>query len=124
MVSAMTSSKHGSWRRLVAAGGVALAMLVSLATAAWAASLDEAKAAGLVGERPDGFVAAVQPNPPPDIAALVQQVNSGRRAAYADIAAKEGVPVEQVGALAAEKIRAQAAPGAYFMTPGGSWTQK
>jgi uncharacterized protein YdbL (DUF1318 family) len=123
MVSAMTSSKHGSWRRLVAVGGVALAMLVSLATAAWAASLDEAKTAGLIGERPDGFVAAVQPDPPPDIAALVQQVNKGRRDAYADIAAKEGVPVEQVGALAAEKIRAQAPPGAYFMTPGGSWTR-
>jgi uncharacterized protein YdbL (DUF1318 family) len=124
MVFAMTPSRPGSWRRFAAAGGLALAMFVSLATAAWAASLDEAKAAGLVGERPDGFVAAVQANPPPDIAALVQQVNSGRRAAYADIAAKEGVPVEQVGALAAEKIRAQAAPGAYFMTPGGSWTQK
>lgn len=124
MVFAMTPSRLGSWRRLVASGGLALAMFVSLATAAWAASLDEAKSAGLVGERPDGFVAAVQPSPPPDIAALVQQVNSGRRAAYADIAVKEGVPVEQVGALAAEKIRAQAAPGAYFMTPGGSWTRK
>ena len=124
MVFAMNLSRQHSRRHLLAAVGLILAMFVTVMTAAWAASLDEAKSAGLVGERPDGFVAAVQPSPPPDIAALVQQVNSGRRAAYADIAAREGVPVEQVGALAAEKIRAQAAPGAYFMTPGGSWTRK
>lgn len=99
-------------------------MLVGLIGVAAAAPLEDAKAAGLIGERPDGYVAAVQPSPPPDIAALVQQVNSKRRAAYADIAAKEGVPLEQVGALTAEKIRAQAPPGAYFMTHGGGWAQK
>jgi uncharacterized protein YdbL (DUF1318 family) len=53
-----------------------------------------------------------------------RDVNNKRRAAYTDIAAKEGVPVEQVGALTAEKIRAQAPRGTYFMTSGGSWAQK
>ena len=94
------------------------------APVAWSAPLDDAKSAGLIGERPDGYVASVQPNPPPDVARLVQEVNAKRRAAYEDIAAKQGVPVEQVGALTAEKIRAQASPGAYFMTSGGGWTQK
>ena len=112
-----------TWKRLLAAGWLALAMVVGVATAS-AASLDNAKAIGLVGERPDGYVAAVQPNPPPDIAALVQQVNNKRRAAYADIAAKEGVPIEQVGALTAEKIRTQAPSGHYFLNSDGTWTQK
>jgi hypothetical protein len=113
-----------TWKQLLAAVCLALAMIVGAATGAWSASLDNAKAIGLIGERPDGYVAAVQPNPPPDIAALVQQVNSKRRAAYADIAAKEGVPIEQVGALTAEKIRAQAPSGDYFLNSNGTWTQK
>jgi uncharacterized protein YdbL (DUF1318 family) len=122
MVLTMTHSM--TWKRLFATGWLALALIVGGAAGAWSASLDNAKAIGLIGERPDGYVAAVQPNPPPDIAALVQQVNNKRRAAYADIAAKEGVPVEQVGALTAEKIRAQAPTGDYFLTPNGTWAQK
>jgi uncharacterized protein len=122
MVLTMTHSM--TWKRLLATGCLALAMIVAVATGAWAVSLDNAKAIGLIGERPDGYVAAVQPKPPADIAALVQQVNSKRRAAYADIAAKEGVPIEQVGALTAEKIRAQARSGDYFLGPNGSWVQK
>ena len=121
MVSAMMRCMM--WKRLLATGWLALAMIVGLAASAWSASLDDAKAIGLIGERPDGYVAPVQPNPPPDIAALVQQVNNKRRAAYADIAAREGVPVEQVGALTAEKIRAQARHGDYFLTPNG-WAQQ
>jgi hypothetical protein len=122
MVLAMTRSMH-AWKRLLAVSGLGLALLISFAGGVWSAPLDEAKADGLIGERPDGYVAAVQPNPPPDIAALVQQINSKRRAAYADIAAKEGVPMEQVGALTAEKIRAQAPPGEYFLTANG-WERK
>jgi hypothetical protein len=124
MVFAMMRSLHIPWKQFLVAGLVVLAMLGSMATAAWSAPLDDAKSAGFIGERPDGYVASVQPNPPPDVARLVQEVNAKRRAAYEDIAAKQGVPVEQVGALTAEKIRAQASPGAYFMTSGGGWTQK
>jgi hypothetical protein len=112
------------WMRFLAAGGLALVVLAAAATDAWSASLESAKSAGLVGERPDGYIAAVQPNPPPDIAALVQQINAKRRVEYEKIAAREKVPVEQVGALTAEKIKAQAPRGHYFMTTGGSWMQK
>ena len=87
-------------------------------------ALDDAKAAGLIGELPDGYVAAVQPNPSPDIAALVRQINTKRQAVYEDLATEENVPVAQVGALAAEKIKRQAAPGEYFMSPDGTWTQQ
>jgi uncharacterized protein YdbL (DUF1318 family) len=112
------------WKRFLAAHLLAFAVLMSAATGAWAAPLDDAKAAGLVGERPDGYVAAVSPSPTPDIAALVDQINRKRRAAYQDIAAKTGTPIEQVGALTAEKIAAQAAPGEYFMDASGQWVRK
>jgi hypothetical protein len=111
-------------KRFLAAGGLALALMIAQATGAVSGPLDDAKAAGLIGERPDGYVAAVEPNPSPEIAALVERINSKRRAAYAEIAAEDGVPVDQVAALTAEKIRAQAAPGEYFMTPDGGWAQK
>jgi hypothetical protein len=118
----MTRRTHSPWKRFLAAGGLAGALL--LGAAAWAGPLDDAKAAGLIGERPDGYVAAVQANPPPDIAALVREINAKRRAAYADIAVKENVPIEQVGALTAEKIKAQAPAGQYFLAPDGSWKRK
>jgi uncharacterized protein len=120
----MTRRMQTPWKQFFTAGSLALAILMELTVGAWAAPLDDAKAAGLVGERPDGYVAAVQPNPPPDIAALVKEINAKRRAAYADIAAKQNVPAEQVGAVTAEKIKRQAPAGEYFLNSDGSWTQK
>ena len=120
----MARRMQSPWKQFLAAGGLAAAMLVAATAGGWAESLDDAKAAGLIGERPDGYVAAVQPNPPPDIAALVNEINAKRRAAYEDIAAKENVPVDQVGALTAEKIKQQAVAGEYFLNPDGSWIQK
>src|SRR5262245_15589865 len=118
-----TVLKKGLWRA-VAALGLALALAVGAAMPGLAAPLDDAKAAKLIGERPDGYVAAVKPNPTPDIARLVQQINDKRRAAYQDIASKTNTPVAQVGAVTAEKIRAQARPGELFMDAGGNWAPK
>jgi hypothetical protein len=112
------------WKQFFAAGVLAVAILMGVAVGAWAGPLDDAKAAGLIGERPDGYVAAVQPNPPPEIAALVKEINAKRRAAYEDIAAKENVPIDQVGAVTAEKIKRQAPAGEYFLNAAGSWAQK
>jgi len=120
----MTRRMHSPWKRFLAAGALAVAILMGVTTGAWAGPLDDAKAAGLIGERPDGYVAAVQPNPPPDIATLVSEINAKRRAAYEDIAAKENVPIDQVGAVTAEKIKTQAPAGQYFLAPDGSWVQK
>jgi uncharacterized protein YdbL (DUF1318 family) len=111
-------------RRAFAALALAVTLAVSAAMPGLAAPLDDAKAAKLIGERPDGYVAAVKPNPTPDISRLVQQINDKRRAAYQDIATKTNTPVAQVGAVTAEKIRAQARPGELFMDAGGNWAPK
>ena len=120
----MARRMQSPWKQFLVAGGLAVAILMGATTGAWAGPLDDAKAAGLIGERPDGYVAAVQPSPPPDIAALVKEINVKRRAAYEGIAAKQNVPVDQVGAVTAEKIKQQAPAGEYFLNPDGSWTQK
>lgn len=104
--------------------GLLAALMLALAAPAMADPLDDARAAGQIGERPDGYVSAVSPNAPGNIQALVQSTNAKRLKAYQDIAAKQGVPVEQVGALTAEKIIGKMPAGWYYMNASGSWVQK
>jgi hypothetical protein len=103
----------------------ALAFLLVLPFAAHADSLDDARAAGLIGERPDGYVAAVNPSPAPNVQQLVDTINAQRRKVYEQLAGQKGVPVEEVGALAAEKtISQKLQPGWYYMDSAGQWVKK
>src|SRR5690606_17604251 len=69
-----------------------LAVLLALAAApAWAITLDEAKAQGLVGEKVDGYVAAVAAAVPAEVQALIESTNAGRRQVYADLARRNGI---------------------------------
>lgn len=101
-----------------------LVPLVWAARPALALTLDEAKAQGLVGERPDGFVGIVVTNPPPELRALVGEVNDKRRAAYEEIARKNGVPVDAVAALAGRKLIEKTPPGQWIMDAQGNWMRK
>jgi uncharacterized protein YdbL (DUF1318 family) len=105
-------------------GSLMMALAMMFAAPAMADSLDQARAAGLVGERPDGYVAAVSANAPADVMSLVQSVNAQRLQRYQQIAGEKGVPVQQVGAITAEKIIAKLKPGWYYMNASGQWVQK
>jgi uncharacterized protein YdbL (DUF1318 family) len=100
-----------------------LAALVLFAGAVRADALDDAQAAGLVGETPMGYVATVAGDPAPDIAALVKTINAKRQAAYAQIAADTGTSIEAVAAVTAEKLYQDAAPGEYLLV-NGQWVRK
>lgn len=89
-----------------------------------AASLDEAKSAGYVGERPDGYLGLVSRDAPSDVQRLVDQINSQRRQKYAEIAARTGTDVRQVAILAGQKLVSTTAPGNYFMNAGGQWVRR
>src|SRR3954462_14412325 len=92
---------------------------------AHADALDAARAAGLLGERPDGYVDAVTPNPSAEVMSLKEQINAQRRKVYQQLAGEKGVPVEEVAALAAEKTIAQKLkPGMYYLDSSGQWVQK
>ncbi len=91
---------------------------------ALADAVDDAKAAGLVGENPDGYLGAVPPSPPPEIVKLVTQTNAKRKKAYAEIAAQTGTTPEAVGAIAAQKLYAKSSPGTYLLGADGTWQQK
>ena len=112
--------RNRAW--LVAACVVGLVVFGAALPSA-ALDLDAARAQGLVGEQSDGFVGAVSASPSADVQALVSQVNAKRRAAYADIAKKNGTAPDAVAALSAQKL-IERAPAGQWVYVNGKWTQK
>jgi len=103
--------------------------LMLLPMAAFALTLDEARQQGLVGEDWTGYVAAVSPNPSPEVQALVADVNNQRRTVYAQIAKQTSTPADpvtpdDVGRLGAGKIFDRAAPGTFLRLQGQAWKKK
>jgi uncharacterized protein YdbL (DUF1318 family) len=104
--------------------GLLLALAMVFSAPAMADALDDARAAGVVGERPDGLVAPVSPGAPANVLSLVQSVNAQRMEKYQQIANQKGVPVEQIGAIAGEKIIGKLKPGYKYMDSSGNWVTK
>ncbi len=100
-----------------------LPLALLLAVPAGALTLDEARAQGLVGERADGYVGVVA-NGSGEVQALVNNVNSQRRAAYAKIASNTGAPIDAVAAQAGAKLIAQRPAGEWVTDAGGKWRKK
>ena len=91
---------------------------------AWAQSLAEAKEAGWVGERHDGYLGLVKPDTPDDIKKLVQDINAKRRERYLEIAKKNGTKLEAVQVIVGAKLIKRAQPSDYIMNSAGKWIKK
>ncbi len=102
---------------------LACVALLAAATPVQANALDEAKAAGYVGEQPNGYLGAL-PSAPPNTAALVRKVNIIRRAKYAQAASRDGTPIEAVGSAAGTRRIGRLPSGEYFRSPNGQWEKK
>ncbi|MFA0810664.1 YdbL family protein [Microbulbifer epialgicus] len=94
-----------------------------IALPALAISLGEAKSQGLVGEANSGYIAIVDASSP-ELEKLVKQVNTKRKAAYAQIAKSNNIDIAQVAARAAEKLEARVSPGEYYQDNLGRWVKK
>ena len=94
----------------------------AVAFSAFALSLDEAKAKGLVGERASGYLGAVSPSNP-EAQALIEDVNRKRRQAYEEIAKRNRTDIRAVETLAGEKAIQNTTPGNFVEGPGG-WIKK
>lgn len=112
------------WIRTAALAFASALLLLVAAPGAWAAALDDAKAAGLVGERPDGYLGLVDPNAPPAVKQLVDSVNAKRKAEYTRIAKQNGTAVDAVAALAGAKLIERTPPGQYVMGVDVRWVKK
>ncbi len=103
---------------------IAFLTLGLLVVPALAASLDQAKAAGQVGERIDGYVGVVDANAPAEVRALVDQINAERQAKYKEIADKQGAPVAAVAQIAGKKLLERTPKGEYILGADGQWRKK
>lgn len=103
--------------------GLLVAFLVAAPAALAESPLHQARAAGQLGERPDGYVGVV-PGAPASAAALADDVNTKRRVEYTRLATEHGTSVAAVAALAGEKLVAEAPAGQWVMNPDGTWRQK
>jgi uncharacterized protein YdbL (DUF1318 family) len=105
--------------------GAIVLLAVGLAIGpAQAGALEDAKAAGLVGERIDGYLGVVDSGAPASVKSLVDQINAEREAAYARIAQKQGAPVAAVAQIAGKKLIERAPSGEYVMGAEGQWQRK
>ena len=87
-------------------------------------TLDAPRAAGTVGERYDGYAVVRDPAQAASLAPVVDQVNAERRKLYAQRAASDGVPVDQIGRIYAGEIVKSAPPGTWFLQESGQWVKK
>ena len=92
--------------------------------AAAKATVDAAKAGGIVGEQADGYLGFVHGSADAATTAAVEAINAGRKQAYDTTAAKTGVGPEAVGEATAKQLFVNMPQGQYHKSIGGDWTKK
>ena len=114
-------------RRLI----IALALCLNLAaggahaqSAEAKATVDAAKAQGVVGEQGDGFLGLVSGSASAPVKAAMDEINAGRSKAYQDIATRSGVSPAAAGEATAQQLFARVPAGQYYRPVGGAWTRK
>jgi len=111
-------------RRRTSQAVLILCTLLLACTTAWALSLGDAKSKGLVGERPNGYLAAVTGQSSAEVDALIQSVNQQRKQRYQGIAKKNNTTLTAVEILAGKTAIKKTSPGNYIQLPSGQWTKK
>jgi uncharacterized protein YdbL (DUF1318 family) len=105
---------------LMLAGAVTLAGLSVPALAQRDPAYAAARAAGQVGEQPDGYIGVVGAGSA-ELRALVSNINIQRKAAYTQKAQASGATVEQLAFTSGCNLIAQTTAGEKYRTPGGMW---
>lgn len=95
---------------------------ITFATAAYAMDLQTAKSQGLVGELTNGYIGAVANSP--EVASLVNSVNTQRKQAYQAISRENNQQLQVVETLAAKKLYGKLQAGEYYQSGNGSWQRK
>lgn len=106
-------------RTLIAATLIAMSLAVP-ALAQRDPAYAAARAAGQIGEKPDGYIGVVG-GASPDLRRVVEDVNIKRRAVYAERAQAQHATVEEYAFTSGCKLITQTEPGEKYMTPTGTW---
>lgn len=107
-------------------GGAVLASLAHVPSAeAQGQQIEAAKAAGIIGERIDGYLGIVEDGAvDASLRRRVNEINAKRRAAYDELADDSEATAAQVARLTGEKLVERAASGEYVLTDEGVWVRK
>ncbi len=102
-------------------------MALLLVTSAGAASAQErdpayaaARAAGQIGELPDGYLGVVG-SPSAALTALVNKINIQRKDVYTKKSAASGATVEEMAFTSGCNLIAKTVPGEKYKDPNGNW---
>lgn len=108
----------------VAAGLAAAAVVAGGAAHGASAIVEQAKDQCVVGEQADGYLGFVPgKNADEALRREVRDINQQRKAYYADLARRNGVPIEVTATLTAEKLIGQARSGQCVRDQNGEWIE-
>jgi len=100
--------------------------LTGVSASAWAQrdpAYAAARAAGQIGEQPDGYLGVVGAGSA-ELRALVNAINIQRKAAYTQKAQASGATVEQLAFTSGCNLIQQTAAGEKYRTPSGEWATR
>ena len=112
-----------AFRNFVFVAGSALALgVVAMGAPAIAQTSDykSAKAAGLVGERVDGYIGIVGAATP-ELQRIVDDINIKRRAVFAKKAQENNATLEQYALTVGCQTISRTKPGEKYQAPDGTW---
>ncbi len=89
-----------------------------------AIDLNVAKEKGLVGEMATGYLGAPGGKPSPEVHALIKDINGKRKRKFAEVAKKQGVSVDDVANIFAEKAAAKTKAGHFVQKSNGQWVKR
>jgi len=103
-----------------------LALATSIVSANAASPIiEDAKSKCIVGEQSDGYLGVVDNlAASEEVKREVRAVNQQREAAFANLAARNGVTIEDAAALTGKRLVEGAASGQCVRLPDGSWSKQ
>ena len=106
-----------------AIAAIGLCMLAPTASQAQTPAVDQAKAAGQVGERYDGYLGLVT-NLPATVRSQVSAINVRRRTLYSNFAATHRVSPQEVGITAGCQLLRRVGVGEAYLLPDNVWRRR
>lgn len=111
----------------VVAAVAAVAVSAAIFSNAGAASplIENAKSNCIVGEQSDGYLGIVdQATASEEIKREVRSINQQRKSAFASLASRNGVTIEDTAALTGKQLVENADSGQCVRMPDGSWARQ
>lgn len=109
-------------KRILYAAAMLMFFAAVPATNAASPAVERAKDECIVGEQADGYLGVVAGADASDeLRREIADINQQRKAAYADLARRNGVTIDVAAKLTAEKLLNQATPGQCIRDQSGEW---